>query len=325
MTLESMLEMRLFVEYVTLNLKDYLPLELKRAECQATVQQKNNGVNRTGICLRLPGQKFSPVIYMEPYYEKVRAGESMDTVIGEIAELCVKSMETKTLLDAVDFCSYESIKKYLSVKLIHTEANREELSRAPHRQIEDLSVVYRIELPYSNENGIGSVKVTNGMLETWGVSSDEVHDQAMGNAQLNSPPVLSGMHDILSELTGTPSEPVNLLKEGGSTLEEGMYVLTNDKRCNGAAVLAYPGVAEQISELIPQGYYVLPSSVHEVLIIPKNKYLSAKELGEMVREVNKNEVTVEERLSDRVYEFDRKEGRIRQVPESVEKRRSMER
>ena len=106
--------------------------------------------------------------------------------------------------------------------------------------------------------------------------------------------------------------------------QEGFYVLTNERRIYGAALLAVPGVMEKVDQLFPEGYYILPSSLHEVLIVEKDKNLSAKELGEMVREVNRAEVSPQERLSDCVYEYDREKAAIRQVPESL-RSREMER
>ena len=82
---------------------------------------------------------------------------------------------------------------------------------------------------------------------------------------------------------------------------------------------------EKVARIFPEGFFILPSSVHEVLIVPKDTYLSVKELGNLVREVNQSEVSREEVLSDRVYEYDSEKGRIRQIPDSIEKGRGMER
>lgn len=89
--------------------------------------------------------------------------------------------------------------------------------------------------------------------------------------------------------------------------------------------MLHPETLEQMSRLFPEGYYLLPSSVHEFLIIPKSMDISPKELGEMVRDVNHQMVSKEEILSDRVYEYDKEKRRILQVPESIEKERGMER
>ena len=96
-------------------------------------------------------------------------------------------------------------------------------------------------------------------------------------------------------------------------------------RVNGASVLAYPNMQEQLESVFQKGCYLLPSSLHEMIIIPKDLGMTPKEMGEMVREVNQKEVARDEILSDRVYEFDREKRQLRQIPESIEKEKEMER
>ena len=129
------------------------------------------------------------------------------------------------------------------------------------------------------------------------------------------------------EMMGLPFETKNLLqlKEGEEFPKDGMYVLSNPMRVNGASVLAYPNLQEQLESVFPQDCYLLPSSLHEMIIIPKDLGMTPKEMGEMVREVNQKEVARDEILSDRVYEFDREKRQLRQIPESIEKEKEMER
>lgn len=86
-----------------------------------------------------------------------------------------------------------------------------------------------------------------------------------------------------------------------------------------------PGVLNQVSQIFPEGFYILPSSVHEVLIVPKGTEMEPQELGKIVREVNRTEVSRADVLSDRVYEYDREKEKICQVPESIERKRGLER
>ena len=141
-------------------------------------------------------------------------------------------------------------------------------------------------------------------------------------------PVLQSMETVAEDiLTGTDSKE-NFLSEGDMPERspmEMMYVMSNKEKTYGAAVLSCPGVMEKVSRLFPEGFYILPSSVHEVLIVPKEQGISPKDLGQMVREVNRAEVAREEVLSDRVYEYDKEAQKIRQVPESIERARGMER
>ena len=102
-------------------------------------------------------------------------------------------------------------------------------------------------------------------------------------------------------------------------------MLSNPMRLDGASVLAYPNLQEQLESVFPQGCYILPSSLHELIIVPKDIGMSPKEMEEMVREINQKEVAREEVLSDRVYEFDKETKKLCQISESVERGKDRER
>lgn len=322
-----MIAVKTFAEGVTQQIKQYLAEEYQNVECKVTEQQKNNGMIKIGIIFNKPGQKMAPVVYMEPFYDEVRNGKSMEQVMNGIADVCQKSFAVQELPESLDFTDYDSIKEYLSVQVINTKANQRMLSAVPHKEMEDLSVICRIEFPMTDGEGTGSVKVTYELMEQWGIEREKVYQKALENAVQNSPSVLMSMNDVMTEIMGLPTEPRNLLEleEGAEIPKEGMYVLSNPMRIHGSSVLAYPELPKQLEGLFPQGYYLLPSSVHELLVVPKDVGVSPKELGEMVREVNQKEVAHDEILSDRIYEFDSERRQLCQVPESMEKGREMER
>ena len=326
-SMNSTVAVRAFAEGVTQQIKDYLPEDYQNMQCEVSEQQKNNGVVMTGIVLNMPGQKIAPVVYMEPFYDQIRKGEPMDQIMNRIADVCRQSLSVRELPESLDFADYDSVKDYLTVQVINTKTNQRMLSGVPHKEMEDLSVICRIEFPSPTGEGTGSIKVTHELMSQWEVRPQEVYQQALENAVKNCPPVLVSMDDVLMELSGLPFETKNLLQmeEGEEIPKEGMYVLSNQTKLNGASVLAYPNLQEQLESVFPQGCYLLPSSLHEMIVVPKEMTVSPKELGEMVREVNKTEVARDEILSDRVYEFDKEKRRLRQVPESIEKAKEMER
>ena len=251
----------------------------------------------------------------------------MDQIMNRIADVCRQSLSVRELPETLDFTDYDSVKDHLTVQVINTKANQRMLPGVPHKEMEDLSVICRIEFPSPAGEGVGSVKVTHELMSQWGVRPQDVYQKAVENAVRKSPPVLMSMNDVMKEMMGNPSETKNLLQleEGAEFPKEGMYVLSNPMRLDGASVLAYPNLQEQLESVFPQGCYLLPSSLHELIIIPKDIGASPKELGEMVREVNQKEVARDEILSDRVYEFDKEKRQLCQVPESIEKTKEMER
>ncbi len=319
---------KVFAEGVAKEIKNYLPPEYAGMECQVMEQRKNNGVLLTGICFKMPGQQMSPLVYTEPFYEAVRHGEPLNEIMGALAHTVEKSMGVKKLPGFSHPYEYETVKDYLTVQLVNTKANRRQLSDMPHQEMEDLSLTLALRFPMPGAEGSGSIKVTQELVSQWGVSERALYQQAWENMEREQTPVLQSMETVAEDiLTGTDSKE-NFLSEDDMPERspmEMMYVMSNKEKTYGAAVLSCPGVMEKVSRLFPEGFYILPSSVHEVLIVPKEQGISPKDLGQMVREVNRAEVAREEVLSDRVYEYDKEAQKIRQVPESIERGREMER
>ncbi len=313
-----MLEEKIFAEGVAQEIKNYLTPEFSDVECTVVEPKKNNNVVLTGVCFHRPGQQADPIVYVEPFYDEVKNGRPKEEAMKEMAKLAEKGMEIKEIPEADKVLAYGKAKEYLCVRIVNTKANRKRLTQMPHQELEDLSLTLALCFPLDGRREDGSVEVTDELMGIWGMEEETLFQQAWRNMEKRQPPVLQDMGAMFG----------NLLAGGAdfSHKTEGqMFVLTNQGMRYGASALACPGVMEKISRLFPEGFYILPSSIHEVLIVPKDGELVPKELGNLVREVNQIEVSSDEVLSDRVYEFDREKGKIRQIPESLAKERGMER
>ena len=308
-------ETRMFADEVVSGITKYFP-EDRQIQCRVVETMKNNNVTRVGITFHEQGDKVGPVIYMEPYREAAIDGRPMSEIMREIAGIASRSMDKTERIGSLDYGDYESVKEFLSVTLINGRDNRQMLSRMPHRQMEDLALI--LELKFPMEEGIGSIKVSRELAELWAVDTDTLFAQAQENSLKAEPPSLHRMEDTMLSLAFGSNAAENLLENPApEEVPSQLYVLSNMSKNKGAAVLSYPGVLEKADQLFPKGFYVLPSSIHELLIVPKSPEIDPRELGEMVRAVNRAEVAKEEQLSDRVYEYDREAGMIRQVPESI--------
>lgn len=308
-------ETRMFADEVASGIVKYFP-ENRQIQCRVVETMKNNNVTRVGITFHDQGEKVGPVIYMEPYREAATDGRPMSEIMREIAGIASRSMDKTELIGSLDYGDYESVKEFLSVTLINGRDNRQMLSHMPHRQMEDLALV--LELKFPMEEGIGSIKVSRELTELWAVDTDTLFAQAQENSLKAEPPSLHRMEDTMLSLAFDRDAAENLLENPApEEVPSQLYVLSNMSKNKGAAVLSYPGVLEKADQLFPKGFYILPSSIHELLIVPKSPEIDPRELGEMVRAVNRAEVAKEEQLSDRVYEYDREAGMIRQVPESI--------
>ncbi len=87
-----------------------------------------------------------------------------------------------------------------------------------------------------------------------------------------------------------------------------MFILTNESRLNGATCMLYENVLDKFANEIKSDLYILPSSIHEVIILPKKEWYKKSDLESMINEVNTDNLSVDEILSDRVYMFERKNG-----------------
>ena len=288
--MSSTVAVKAFAEGVTQQIKEHLPDEYRNVKCEVTQQQKNNGSIQIGIIFNIPGRELAPIIYMEPFYDQARSGEPLDKIMDDIVQVSEKALGVQELPKEINPANYDSIKDYLSLQIINTKANQKMLSLIPHKQMEDLSVICRIELPAPDGDGIGSIKVTHEMMRLWDIRPQDVYEKALENSMQKKPPYLMSMEQAMMEVMGAPFQAENLMEREGTDIPEpGMYILSNTDRFNGSTVLAYPGLQEKLETLFPEGYYLLPSSIHEMIIVPKDGNISPKELVAILFRLNRKE------------------------------------
>lgn len=273
---------------------------------------KNNGRERKGIVVEAPGVNISPTIYLEEYYQCYQSGETLEEIVEDI-RLFYESIRKEESWDYKKILSYEGVKDRIVFKLINTEKNREFLETVPHTDLLDLSVVFYVLLEVSGE-GAAMMTICESHLRQWGIERDLLWKTAVENGKRILPAELFTMRHALSEIVGSAeegsSDEGNLLA-GGSGERDRMYVLTNRIRSYGAACIAYPYIPGLIGDALGSDYYILPSSVHEVMIVPACGGIEGRELEEMVREINATQVAEEEVLSDHIYYYDCRKGCLR--------------
>ena len=181
------------------------------------------------------------------------------------------------------------MKKKLLVRLVPTRENQEVLDDIVHREIEDLSMVYCFRLEEVDDVNY-TMFLTKEMLNQYGVSEEQIHQDAMRYAQKNAPAQIRSIYDVLG-LDIDDSEKL-------------MYVVGVNREMYGAAALFYPGILERIAQLLEGDFYILPSSIHEVIVIMDDGLEEVEELEAMVREINTAEVEPKDRLSNNVYHYD---------------------
>lgn len=270
---------------------------------------KNNGKERKGALIENPGVNISPTIYLEEFYERFEDGSSIGEVAEEVLAFyekvkCVKSWDASWLTE------YEKVRGKIIFKVINTRKNKQMLQKMPHRELLDLSIVFHVLLEM-DESGTSTMPIDEDVMNKWGVNPETLYQDALNNVARLFPSHLIPMTDVVAELLYGRKEFHNLLEtEEKENLWDMMYVLTNEKRTFGAACILYPNMLERIGEILKEDYFVLPSSVHEIVIVPQSQSKEMNELDEMVKEINAAEVADEEVLSDHAYFYERKTKRL---------------
>ena len=258
--------------------------------------RKNNGVYRKACTVRFHDAQVAPTVYLDPYYDHYLHGEAVSESAENILKYCRKKTPDVTFPENF-FRDYDTVSGRLGIKLVGTQRNTEMLQDIPHIEFEDMSAVffYLLEDP---SFGNGMIIVRNTDMERWQKAPGELMEQALRNCASMLPPVFRSLADVLDVFR--PADEGNL------------YLLTNESALYGAAVLLYPGILQEIAGYLGGGFFVLPSSVHEVILLPDHGE-EAGDLLEIVTEINHTQVAEEEILTDAVYKYEPGDAFIRRM------------
>lgn len=297
-----------FVSAVEKNLNQKMEGGVK-ASCYTAV--KNNGTERTGVIIEAPGINISPTIYLEDYYDQYRKGRTIDETVDLLMQF-YRTIRRDEPWDCSRLLDFEGVKDRIVFKLVNTEKNRAFLREAPHRPFLDLSIVFYVLLEVNSE-GTAAMPVKDVHVERWGVKEEMLWEAGVANGMRLLPAEFITMRYALRECMfqkETDSTGQNLLSDPEQDRDQ-MYVLSNQIRNYGAASIVYPHILEMIGSILRDDFYVLPSSVHEVVIVPASAGIRCSEMDAMVREINQTQVAAEEVLSDRAYFYDRRTDTLR--------------
>ena len=254
---------------------------------------KLNGVSLYGINIREQDNRICPTIYLEKFFEMYENGTAFSTVFKELTQAYEEHKQTEDL--SVDFfCDYDKVRERLGIKLINTGLNSRLLEDVPHRTFSDLAIVCIAQVEIKGDLN-GSILIHNSHVNMWGIDADKLIDDAMENAERISAPRMNRLSDVLKFPI---DEPCN------------MYILSNKNQHCGASVITYPSLLKGIGESLDCDYYVLPSSIHEVIIFPGNIKGDVQNINSMIRSINSEMLIPEEILSDHAYYYNRNEEKL---------------
>ncbi len=260
--------------------------------------QKNNGVWRKGITIEEKGINVSPTIYLEEYYQQFRRGISLESITADILKL-YGELRFQTPWRGERLRIYQDVRDKIVYRLISRKRNQELLKEIPYVPYLDLAIVFAVILEI-DPHGIATMLIRKEQIREWGIEKEEVYRQACENTWKILPVDFQTMRAVIEELT------MVLWREN----ELKLCVLTNQIKKYGAAAVLYEGQLEAVGQLLGENYYVLPSSVHEMLILPESCAPEVEQMNQMIAEINEAVVDPEEVLGDHVYYYDREKKEI---------------
>ena len=240
---------------------------------------------------------------LEEIFTKFEQSGDYDSVLKNTTSFVANGIDTAPKTDIDNLLNYEEMKNKLSIEVISAEANKELLLNIPHDRIEDLAAVYRFVLK-SESTGKASILVSNEMMQKMGITHEQLKNDAFYNAPIIRPAVIRGMNEVIKELMGKEAYE---LANGTGNVEESVYVATVPDKDSGAGVLSYQNFMDQAAERVGGDFFILPSSIHEILIVKDDGEMKAELLRNMVQQINRTELMPEDKLSDNVYHYDSKE------------------
>lgn len=268
---------------------------------------KNNDNFLKAVVIKKQGNQISPSIYLEGFYEKYReSGVDIEEICDEIIRL-YKSNCTNSCSDACNYEDYNFIKDKLCFKLVNAETNKQLLKEVPWFPYLDLAIVFYAIVEIDGVEGEGTILVRNNHLDLWGISREELLEVA----RMNTPKLMEAdertMQSIICDILKKKDvDTEEFMQLYGNYFDENMIVLSDKKMLFGASVLIYDGILEELSDRFNQDLCILPSSIHEIIVVPYNKEDNDR-LNSIVKSVNEQELTPCDVLSSHIYIFSRED------------------
>ncbi len=272
---------------------------------------RNNGCKLDGLIIMEGGRNIAPTIYLDPFFEEYQSGECFSVLYDKIIS-AYRQNRPENDINVRCFTDYEIAKERIAFKLIHRQRNEELLKKIPFIPYLDLAIVFYCLIEFQSEPTSGTILIHNSHLDYWHISLQELFE----NAQKNTPRMLRqslrDIQDVITDLTNQlPSASaipkVSFVREQS---EPSMYILSNCENLYGAGCLLYQGLLARYAKQMDSDFYILPSSVHEVILVPTSSDKDLQKMSEMVESVNSSALLPEEILSDHAYYYSREQDEI---------------
>lgn len=276
---------------------------------------KNNGLCLTGLIISLSKtierengiSEVSPTLYAEYMYEEYKNGRTIDEIIEKITNVVENNNGCDSeLMDTISIVrDFEKVKEFILPYVINTELNEKQLKEIPNRQFLDLSIAYRVFFN-REENQTASILIRNGLMESWNITEEQLYETAMKNLmaeeKLISIPSVSDMFTVLKDLAGNNIKDFLLTDD----VDNKMWIVTNRCKLYGAILILNKEFMSKLYRGFGKEMIVIPSSVHELIIIDEIDSLDINEMNKIISEINETQLQRDEILSNHCYRLTEK-------------------
>ena len=287
-----------FAEAVRKDLQDNLSELFPGVTVNIQQVDKIQGGSYLGLRIDREDGLASPVLNLEQPYQDMKTVRPYEKVIRDIAEQTEAVLRDMPQISLTDVNEYDQLKEGLIMQVIPIRGNEERLADMPHRQMEDMAVVYRVMMNAPQHSGEMSFLVTNSIMQGYGITPEQLYADASFNMSQNMKYSIRPLFSVLADMNPVfADEP---MPEPDNTL----FVCTNEMGAYGAGAVAHPEFMEEASKKLQGNFFVLPSSIHEVLLLKDDGHTDYHALQDMVSAINATEVQPKDRLTDNVYHVD---------------------
>lgn len=274
---------------------------------------KNNGILLDGLIIGKASENIAPTIYLNSYYMHFTHGMSQQEILEDILSAYEENNDV-VFGDMRALLNFNNLKDKVAYKLIQRKKNQELLKDVPYIEFLDLAVVFYLILD-EHRGGQMTALIHNSHMEPWGVDKEELYRLAKKNTPILLPPEIKTMKEIMCDILKGHLEEMEMGEMVDELLDLNsqkppLYVLSNKKQINGAGCILYDGCLEDFADSQESDIVILPSSTHEVILVPDDGNLDYEEFQKTVGQINESEVPEEDVLSDRIYKYSRQDCSI---------------
>lgn len=272
---------------------------------------KNNGVLFNNIVIKRNNANVAPSLVIDRYYDMYISGYPF----GDVMDKLLRDYESCSDrdFDMSFFMDYDKVKDRIIYKLINNDLNKKLLESVPHKRWNDLAIIFLYVLEPSKDCSYATIMIRNEHLKMWGIDTDRLYSDANDNTPRIMPDKIMPMYDIVMESNLIDPWDINDIRSRGESHDnpiKSIYVLTNEQKLFGASTLLYSEEFDKLSDYFKSGLYIIPSSIHEVIIVPSYELYDPELLSQMIQSVNETGVDEQEILSDSLYYYDPATGEI---------------